>query len=155
MSNTVVTSLANEKERGRSLALLKADIVDFLIERKDDKEINLQQSRFDALHAQADLFNTKPLIPYAPSPYKFKYKYITDDGEREGTCQDWEIEATFYYHSREYGEDKALSFIKAKFGEEYPRKGMLLAMGTHSLHPDTWLINGIVRLDDIRQLSLF
>jgi hypothetical protein len=41
------------------------------------------------------------------------------------------------------------------FGEEYPTKGMLLAMGTHSQYPDTWLINGVVRLDDVDQPSLF
>jgi len=29
-----------------------------------------------------------------------------------------------------------------------------LAMGTHSLYPDTWLINGVVRLDEIEQLAL-
>jgi hypothetical protein len=38
------------------------------------------------------------------------------------------------------------------FGEEYPGKGMLLAMGTHSIYPDTWLINGVIRLDDIKQI---
>jgi len=32
---------------------------------------------------------------------------------------------------------------------------MVLAMGTHSLYPDVWLINGIIRLDEITQLSLF
>jgi hypothetical protein len=31
---------------------------------------------------------------------------------------------------------------------------MVFAMGTHSLYPDTWLINGIIRLDEIRQMSL-
>jgi hypothetical protein len=41
------------------------------------------------------------------------------------------------------------------FGEEYPAKGMLMAMGTHSLYPDTWLINGVVRLDEVEQLTLF
>ena len=41
------------------------------------------------------------------------------------------------------------------FGEEFPTKGMLLAMGTHSLYPDTWLINGVVRLDEVTQASLF
>jgi hypothetical protein len=30
---------------------------------------------------------------------------------------------------------------------------MLLAMGTHSQHPDTWLINGVVRLNEIEQAS--
>jgi hypothetical protein len=39
--------------------------------------------------------------------------------------------------------------MKRVFGEEYPRKGMLLAMGTHSLYPETWLINGVIRLDPV------
>jgi hypothetical protein len=39
------------------------------------------------------------------------------------------------------------------FGDEYPEKGMLLAMGTHSLYPDTWLINGVIRQNEIVQGS--
>jgi hypothetical protein len=35
------------------------------------------------------------------------------------------------------------------FGQRYPTNGMLLAMRIHSLHQDTWLINGVVRQDDI------
>jgi len=31
---------------------------------------------------------------------------------------------------------------------------MVLAMGTHSLYPDVWLINGIIRLDEVTQMSL-
>jgi hypothetical protein len=45
--------------------------------------------------------------------------------------------------------------MKRVFGTEYPAKGMLLAMGTHSLHQDTWLINGVVRQDDISQGAMF
>jgi hypothetical protein len=54
-----------------------------------------------------------------------------------------------------YGVQQALNEMQKVFGEDYPRKGMLLAMGTHSLHQGTWLINGVVRQDDIRQASLF
>jgi hypothetical protein len=74
---------------------------------------------------------------------------------REGTCQDWEIEATFFNWTRQYGEERALAEMRRVFGEEYPTKGMLLAMGTHSQYPDTWLINGVIRLDEVEQLSLF
>lgn len=94
------------------------------------------------------------MIPYNPCPYRFRYKYETDDGLREGTCQDWEIEATFFNWSRQYGEKLALEKMQELFGTEYPAKGMLLAMGTHSRYPDVWLINGVVRLDDIMQPSL-
>jgi hypothetical protein len=81
--------------------------------------------------------------------------YRTDDGTREGTCQDWEIEATFHKWSGLYGDQKTLTQMQKVLGEDYPKKGMLLAMGTHSLHQDTWLINGVVRQADIRQSSPF
>jgi hypothetical protein len=31
---------------------------------------------------------------------------------------------------------------------------MCFAMGTHSRYPETWLVNGIIRLDEITQMSL-
>ncbi len=154
LAKLIVTSLDKERREDRSLALLRAEITGFHIERKSDDEIAGEKAKFDALHAQPDLFNTRKHIPYAPAPYKFKYSYRTDDGRREGTCQDWEIEATFFKWSHAYGESKALENMQTRFGEEYPRKGMLLAMGTHSLYPDTWLINGIIRLDEVHQLTL-
>jgi hypothetical protein len=154
LASSIVTSLDKERRKGRSLALLRAEITGFQVERKLDDEIASQKAKFDALHSQPDLFNTKPLIPYSPAPYKFKYSYRTEDGSREGSCQDWEIEATFFKWSKDYGESKALEFMQTRFGEEYPRKGMLLAMGTHSQYPDTWLINSIIRLDQVQQFSL-
>ena len=60
------------------------------------------------------------MTPYKPCPYRFKYRYRIVDGEREGTCQDWEIEATFFHWAREYGEAKALAEMVRVFGEEYP-----------------------------------
>lgn len=155
LAGSIVTSLGKEREAGRSLALLKAEIIQFKVENKDDADLMAEAQKFEALRAQPDLFNTKSIIPYKPCPYRFKYRYRTDDGVREGTCQDWEIEATFFKWANLYSERRALADIKRVFGVEYPAKGMLFAMGTHSLHPNTWLINGVVRLDNIQQLSLF
>lgn len=150
----ITTSLDQERANNRSLALLKAKILKFKIEKRTDEEVSVDAAKFKAFSSQPDLFKAKRLIPYRPCPYRFKFKYETDDGLREGTCQDWEIEATYFNWVRTLGEQGALSEMRRVFGEEYPAKGMLLAMGTHSQHPDTWLINGIVRLDDVKQLSL-
>lgn len=155
LEKAIVTSVDREREQGRSLALLRAEILGFRYERKDDEEIAYEAQKFEALLKQPDLFNTKPIIPYRPCPYRFRYRYRSDDGHREGTCQDWEIEATFFRWAKEYGESAALKRMAQVFGDEYPKKGMLLAMGTHSQYPDTWLINGVVRLDHIVQQSLF
>ncbi len=154
LSSLIVTSLDKEREKGNSLALLKARNFKFKIAKRTTEEISADQSRFDALRAQPDMFNTKAIIPYNPCPYEFKFRYQTDDGAREGTCQDWEMEATYFRWSREYGEAAALDKMQQVFGVDYPTNGMLLAMGTHSLYPDTWLINGVIRLDDIKQGSL-
>lgn len=154
LAKSIVTSLQRERDAGRSLALLKPEILEFVAEKKSDADLREETKRFDALRAQGDLFS-KQVTPYSPCPYHFKYRYRTEDGDRFGTCQDWEIEATYFNWSNRYGETKALEDLRRVFGEEYPKKGMLLAMGTHSLYPDTWLINGVIRLDDVRQSTLF
>lgn len=155
LSRLIVTGLNEERRAGRSFALLRAEFISFAVERKSDDELEKEARVFEEIRNQPDLFYAKHVIPYKPCPFKFKYRHKSDDGEREGTCQDWEIEATYYKWSKEYGETYALREMQRVFGEEYPSKGMLLAMGTHSRYPETWLINGIIRLDEISQLSLF
>jgi hypothetical protein len=153
LDRSIVTSLKREREQQRSLALLRAEIHGFEVERKSEDELAEEQARFDALQAQTDIF-TKKTAPYNVCPYNFRYRYTTDDGDRFGTCQDWEVEATFFKWSRAYGEKAAIAQMRQVFGVDYPRKGMLLAMGTHSRYPDQWLINGIIRLDRTDQPSL-
>jgi hypothetical protein len=154
LSRIEVTSINKVKGEGKTLALLRPRNVKFAIEKKPAEALKEEKEKFQALAAQSDLFNSSPLIPIDPCPFRFKYSYTTDDGDREGTCQDWETDATFYNLSRRYGEEKALEYMQRTFGEEYPKKGMALAMGTHSLYPDVWLINGVIRLDEIKQMSL-
>ena len=152
LANSVVTSLTRERELGRSLALLRPEIIEFVVEKKSDAELNDEVKHFENIRAQADLFARK-IASYRPCPYHFKYRYRTDDGERFGTCQDWETEATFFKWSQDYGKENALDKIRDVFGVDWPKKGMTLAMGTHSRYPDTWLINGVIRLDEIDQPS--
>jgi hypothetical protein len=154
LSRLEVSSINKVKEEGKTLALLRPKDLKFLVEKKSQAAFDEEKEKFQALAAQADMFNSTPLIPYDPCPYVFKYSYVTDDGEREGTCQDWETDATFYNWNRHYGERAALENMRRVFGEDYPKRGMVFAMGTHSQYPDTWLINGIIRLDEIKQMSL-
>lgn len=155
LATAIVTGLDAVRQAGKSLALLRPQSPEFSYERKSDAEIASDRQRYEKLHKQKDLFNSKSIIPYEPCPFAFKYRYETDDGLREGTCQDWEIEATYFKWSRMYGEKQALAEMRRVFGEVYPEKGMLLAMGTHSRWPETWLINGVIRLDETKQLTLF
>jgi hypothetical protein len=154
LARSIVTGLNKERQAGRSLALLKPVVREFVIEKKPIKDVAQERERFEAIRSQGDLFS-KQVARYSPCPFLFKYKYSTDDGERFGTCQDWEVEATFFRWSKIYGEREALSEMRRVYGEVYPQKGMLLAMGTHSQYPDVWLINGIIRMDEVSQMTLF
>jgi hypothetical protein len=147
-----VTSLNAVRAKSQSLALLRPKNPQFSIERKEAAEIEEERARNKAFAAQPDMFNSAAaIIPYEPCPYRFIFRYETDDGARVGTCQDWETDATFFRWGKHYGEDKALAEMQRVFGDEYPQKGMAFAMGTHSLFPETWLINGVIRLDEIIQ----
>ena len=151
----IVTSLKAETEAGRSLALLRPRINEFLIVKKPQSELEKEQRKIDNYHAQADMFAPTPGVPRIACPYQFKYSYTTDDGDRNGTCQDWETEATFYNWRNQYGDEPAKQKMREVFGHTLPERGLYFAMGTHSLHRDTWLINGLVQLKTALQRSLF
>lgn len=148
----VKDSLVSERADGRSFAFIRPKIRKFVIEVKPDDKYRKEKEGF-ALHASQDNMFLKQVIPYKPCRHVFKYEYETADGKRTGTCQDWETEATYFHWVKQYGEEKALTLMKQRWGDELPSKGMLFAMGTHSLYPDTWLINGIVQMSEIGQLS--
>ena len=44
--------------------------------------------------------------------------------------------------------------MEERWGEELPAKGLLFAMDTHSQYPDTWLINGLIQMAEVGQLTL-
>lgn len=162
IAKLVVPSLASEEQRGKSFAFIRPQNPRFLIEKKPSDQFRIEKETFLQWHKQEveGLFGfmSKDIVPYEPSAFSFKYSYETADGKREGTCQDWEVEAAFVKWRRLYGEKKALEHMATRFGEEYPQKGFVLAMGTHKAYKN-WLINGIVRLDvgaeDRIQGSLF
>ena len=149
----IKTSLAEERNQGRSLAFIRPAIRKFVVEKKPEDEIAQEREKFKAAAKQTDLF-LEPIVPYQPCPYRFKYDYETADGKRTGTCQDWETEATFFKWRSEYSETDAIKRMKLRWGEEMPAGGLLFAMGTHSLYPDVWLINGLIQMSDVGQLVL-
>ncbi len=150
----VIESLDAEYRAGRSFAFIRPTIKEFIIEEKTSTEYEEERAKFELYAKQADLF-LKPILPYKPCPLRFKYRYSIADGERTGTCQDWETEATFYLWDKQYGRTKAIELMRARWGHEMPQKGLLFAMGTHSRWPETWLINGIIQLPVTGQSSLF
>jgi hypothetical protein len=80
--------------------------------------------------------------------------FIRQNTKPIGACQDWETEATFFNWRGQYSEEQALKHMKERWGEELPAKGLLFAMGTHSQYPETWLINALIQMAEVGQLSL-
>lgn len=95
VARSVVTSLARELDAGRSLAMLKPEIVDFWYEPLGSDEVASRDKVLENLRAQQDMFAPKNNVPMRTCPFVFKYRYRDDDGLHIGTCQDWETEQTF------------------------------------------------------------
>ena len=50
--------------------------------------------------------------------------------------------------------DAALARMNQVFNVDYPRNGFVFALGTHSRRPDQWLLVGVIRLDEVKQMAL-
>lgn len=148
LNRIAVTSLKAERVANRSLALLRSEVISFRVVRRSAEDMQKQRATYAAIEAQKPLFEAiGKSIPREPCPYSFIYRYRDDDGAHDGTCQDWETEATFFNRLRDMiSERAALDWMQRNFGEEYPRLGMALAMGTHRHRPDQWLVNGVIRM---------
>ncbi len=155
MAKAIVTSTRRELEAGRSLALLSGRDYRFIHRPRDAAELQEDRAAYDRWSASPDLFGGRTLPPREPAPYAFFYRYRDDDGEHECRCHDWELEATFFRRRKAHTEKEALASMAETFGQNYPRDGMLLAMGTHSRRAEQWMIVGVIRLDPVIQGALF
>lgn len=145
-------SLADDREKelasGKTFALIKPEIIEFGIEKRDQNDVLDEQRRFDSLRKQANLFSTDQTVPLESCPYKFFYKFVHNGKNSKMYCQDWETTATFYNQKRQLGSaDAALDFIQETFGKRYPEQGCVFALGTNSKRKNQWLLNAIIKFD--------
>lgn len=151
----LVSSLDDVKAAGKSFALIRPENPKFIVKKLSDDELAEESRKREALHAQDDLFSV-PVASLSPPPYRFSYQFTFDGAERNYRCIDWETEATFFKWRDDYGEEDAIAKMKLRFGQEYPQKGMAFAMGTHRVEIfGTWLLSGILRVDEDAQGVLF
>ena len=155
LGRALVTSTKQEYDQGRSLALLKGSDFEFGWKPRDAAAIEKIKADYQRVLAAPDMFGGRQVVPREPAPFEFFYRYRDDDGRHQARCHDWEIEATFLKRRHDMGERAALDWMNDKFGCEYPKAGMVLAMGTHSQRNWQWMIVGVVRLNPILQPTLF
>ncbi|CAA7624736.1 conserved hypothetical protein [Magnetospirillum sp. LM-5] len=148
----VVGSVEVAVQRGQSLALIRPRDVRFVCRKKTVEEIETERASFAAAASQKTFFD-KDLTALDPCPYDFRFRYKTDAGSHDHSCADWETAVMFWNFEKRYGEDEALRLMSGTFNDEYPRKGMVFAMGTHSRWPQSWLLIGVIRLDVPKQMA--
>nr|WP_319389134.1 hypothetical protein [uncultured Cohaesibacter sp.] len=140
---------------GETLCMIRPTEVEFVAKKKSPTKFDQDRKRFERHCAQRDFFY-KDLPTPSPCPYEFRVLFRDGDGNKiDRLCDDWETNAAFYKLSKSYPEHKVIETLKRRYSEEYPHKGMALAFGTHSQRPWQWLLVGIVRVDPLKELSLF
>jgi len=155
LARAAVDGLRREAELGRTLALLKAEVLGFSCEKLGPAEFVERCAAFGQLREQLELFGQGHLMPAEPVPYAFRYRLRDADGERLHACADWEMDAAFLSARKRHGEKRALEEMQRLYGDATPRHGVALIMGGSASAPENWAIHGLVPLEDARQPTLF
>lgn len=135
--------------RSETLTLIRPDSLSFSWNRKTTSEIEDERRKHADLANQWSLFD-QSAKPLTPCPYKFSLQWRSRLGtSHQHTCDDWETSTAFANRFRSLGsEASALESLKKTYEEDYLSKGIILALGTHSRWEKTWLLVGILRLDE-------
>ncbi len=153
LADILVGSTSEATDRGETLALVRPTDWNFSWSRKTDKEVDAERVGYEMAARQASFLDDE-LRALEPCPYKFSLAFTDRGGPHRHICDDWETAAMFYRFRQSMGDEGALNSMSKTFNEDYKEKGMALVLGTHSRWPSTWLLVGIVRLDESPQLSL-
>jgi len=163
---TELIAQAKDNTKYTSLAVLRPkEILDFKIERVDRE---WDKKKLDTLKAKAQQLNLfqnsdNPFEVVQKLPYKFSYKFISDDGiERTMMIEDWEIGQLYWncLKRHEGDEVKACEDVKKKYFDDFAKtKDLYLFLGTtrefHLIAPNPFVIIGTFHSKKIVQASLF
>ena len=149
----VVASTSEAADSSKTLALIRPENPVFSFKKKRADKIDNERRDYAAAASQLSFF-TKQQKPLEPCPYEFRFKYTTKDGPHDHLCGDWETAAMYFRFEKLYGVKKALKLMDETFNLEYPKNGMVFAMGTDSRYPSKWLLVGVIRLDEEDQIPL-
>lgn len=153
LSPLIMESESQAAHRGDTLALIRPEDPRFMYAQKPPGMIEKERREYATAASQLSFF-TQQQQPLEPCPYEFRFTYRTEDGNHDKECGDWETAAMYYRFEKRYGETEALRKMDQRFNHDYPEKGMVFALGTHSRYPSVWLLVGVIRLDQVDQLTL-
>lgn len=163
---TTLIAQAKDNKKYTSLAVFKPkEILDFNIEKV---EREWDKKKLDRLKANADQLNLfknsdNPFEVVQKLPYKFSFKFNSDDGIiRTLMIEDWEIGALYWNSLKrnEGDEAKACADVKTKYFEDFAKtKDLYLFLGTtrefHLIAPNPFVIIGTFHPKKNAQTNLF
>ena len=152
-SKLIVGSALEASGLGQSLALIRPRNTKFIVKRKSEAEVaEVRESYNNA--ARQDSFFDKKLAELEPSPYDFRFSFEDGSGIHNYQNGDWEAHAMFFLERSRSNEKKALEWMGHVFNEDYPKRGMVFAIGNMAKRPQTWQLLGVIRLDVENQSEL-
>ena len=155
LSRLVSASVKEAEVAGKSLALIRPKHTRFYFKSKKPAEIEEERRTYAEAAHQGSFFDEQ-LKALEPSPYEFRFKFEDAAGPHDYANGDWEAHAMFFNARRREGSDQAaLDWMSTKFNDEYPKKGALFCVGNMASRPQTWMLLGVLRVDDTGQPSLF
>jgi hypothetical protein len=138
---------------GESLTLVRPKNIEFSWKRKTDSELTIEQEKHTFLANQFSMFDATAK-PLTPCPFAFSFAWQDSDGKRHShTSDDWETSTAFFRRRDGLGEAEGLKSLKATYEDDYVRRGIAFALGTHARRPQ-WLLVGVLRLDEPAQGEL-
>lgn len=149
----IIVSCASEAvSKGQSLALIRPAAPRFRWRKKPDAVIESEIKAYGDAGRQQKLFD-EGLAQFIPSPYEFVFSFSDADGLHTLRCGDWETHATFFKWRRLYDDAEALQRLSGLYNDEYPKRGVVFALGNMAKRPQTWQLLGVIRLDETGQLN--
>lgn len=144
------TSVKDAIAKGESLTLIRPRELKFTWKEKSKQQVTEERAGYAAAGKQASLLDDA-LTKLEPCPFEFRVTFRDDTGLHKHVCEDWETTAAFWNLDKRSGPDYALGHLDRMYNHEYQENGMVLALGNMASRPQTWLLLGIIRLDDPKQ----
>jgi hypothetical protein len=151
----LIRKSAKEAESlGHSLTLVRPTNPKFVSKKKTQGDLDEEREAYREAAQQGSIFD-KELAELEPSPYDFRFRFEDDGGKHDYQNGDWETHVMFFKWRQLYGETETLKKMSDVFNDDYPRKGMLFALGNQAKRPQTWQLLGVIRYDEPGQDDLF
>jgi len=147
-------SVREAELRGESLALIRPQTFKFSWKNKSKQHVEAERRAYAQVGRQKSLLDTA-LAELEPCPLEFRVSFSDASGKHKHVCEDWETTAAFWNLSNRNGPDYALGHLDRMYNHEYQESGMVLALGNMAARPQTWLLLGIIRVDETKQRELF